>query len=90
MHPTNPALPDDGIVVVAGRRYLSPEALARALDVTPRTLLRWHSDRAGPPRTTVGRRPLYSEDRLGEWLAGRETQPVRPQRRRRGGADASA
>jgi hypothetical protein len=78
-----------GVISIANRRYLTPEALARVLGVTTRTLLRWAQQRTGPPRIKIGNQPLYDEEKLPGWLAQHEQQPVRSQRRRRsGGTDA--
>ena len=39
---------------------MSPEELAAALGIHPATLLRWHNQKIGPPRTKIGRTILYS------------------------------
>src|SRR5438270_13268968 len=52
--------------------YLTPEQLAAELGVHKRTLDRWHASRVGPPRLTVGRRPLYRRDAVTDWLRSRE------------------
>lgn len=52
--------------------YLDREALALALSVHVRTLDRWHVERRGPPRTTVGRRILYRAEAVREWLKANE------------------
>ena len=39
--------------------YISPEQLALELNISTRTLDRWHSVREGPPRTRLGKRILY-------------------------------
>lgn len=70
-----------GVLVVAGKRYLSPDALAAMLGVSTRTLLRWHDRRSGPPRITLGRKTLYPEEKLTEWLASREVGPLDRRRR---------
>jgi hypothetical protein len=86
---TRPASPDGGQVVanssgalaageveINGRRYVTPDRLAGILDVTPRTLARWHAARIGPPKIRVGKLVLYDVAKLPEWLASRETEPV--------------
>ena len=57
--------------------YLSVEEAAAELGVTPRTLHRWHAERIGPPRTKVGRSPLYRKAALLDWVARREQAPLR-------------
>jgi hypothetical protein len=74
---------DDGVIVIAGRRYLKPERLAQILGKSTRTLARWDQQRIGPPRIKVGNQPIYDEEKLPEWLAEHERQPVRPCRRRK-------
>jgi hypothetical protein len=71
----------EGVIVVAGERYLPPEVLAAMIGVSTRTLQRWHVARTGPPRITLGRRNLYPEKRLPDWLASREVGPLDRRRR---------
>jgi hypothetical protein len=52
--------------------YMTPEELARELRVCKRTLDRWHAGRTGPPRITVGRKPLYRRAAVAQWLLKRE------------------
>lgn len=73
---------DDGVLIIAGRRYFTPERLAKILGKSVRTLARWHELRVGPPRTRVGKQPLYDEEKLPGWLAEFETRPVKPGCRR--------
>ena len=63
--------------------YLAPAQLAEQLGVSVRTLSRWHAQRIGPARCTVGKLILYRIDAVHEWLEGRENEPVRGQRRAR-------
>jgi hypothetical protein len=72
----------NGEVEIAGRRYITPERLAALLDVSVRTLNRWHAMRIGPPRVKVGRLVLFDLAKLPEWLRSRETEPVRGAARR--------
>jgi Helix-turn-helix domain len=51
--------------------------LARELTVHYKTLRRWHAERAGPPRITIGRRLFYSRAAVLEWLEKRQTGGVR-------------
>lgn len=48
--------------------YLTPAQLADQLGVSPRTLSRWHAQRIGPVRMTMGRTILYHRDTVIEWL----------------------
>ncbi len=68
--------------------FLTPDQLADELEITRRTLERWHAQRIGPPRTLIGRRPYYNRQAVRQWLIGQEQpQPVRGSReqRHRGG-----
>jgi hypothetical protein len=71
-----PTLAETGEVEIAGRRYLTPERLAKLLDKTPRTLARWDARRIGPPRIKIGKTVLYDLSRLPDWLASREAHPT--------------
>jgi excisionase family DNA binding protein len=62
--------------------YLTPEELAGELGICKRTLDRWQASRSGPPRVTVGRRPLYRREAVKEWLRKREEDPSREIERR--------
>ena len=57
---------------IFGSEYITPESLAKNLDISTRTLARWHVLRFGPPRTVVGRTILYRRDSVLEWLRTRE------------------
>jgi hypothetical protein len=59
------------------QEYFTTSALAAMLDVSPRTLERWHALRLGPPRTTIGRLVLYRRDSVAEWLHSREDRARR-------------
>jgi hypothetical protein len=54
--------------------YLTPEELAGELGICKRTLDRWQASRSGPPRVTVGRRPLYRREAVTLWLRKREEE----------------
>jgi phage terminase Nu1 subunit (DNA packaging protein) len=69
--------------VIAGRHYVTANRLAATLGVTPRTLARWDAARIGPPKIKVGKLVLFDLAKLPEWLATRETEPVRAAGRRR-------
>ena len=62
--------------------YLEPAELARELDVSPRTIHRWHVMRIGPPRVTIGRTVLYRRESVRQWLADREERQGRASGRR--------
>ena len=62
--------------------FLSREELAKQLNVSPRTILRWEVLRIGVPRICVGRKTWYSVQSLREWLLSREQQALPPRRRR--------
>jgi hypothetical protein len=68
--------------------YMTPEELADELGICKRTLDRWHASRSGPPRVTIGRRPLYRREGVAEWLRNRERgfDEDKASRRRSGGA----
>jgi hypothetical protein len=51
---------------------LTPEQLARQLNVKVRTLQQWHLERTGPPPTKVGRQVFYRVASVEKWLASRE------------------
>jgi hypothetical protein len=57
--------------------YLTPQSLAKNLDVSVRTLDRWHVQRIGPPRTTIGRTVLYRRESVAAWLRSREKREPR-------------
>jgi predicted DNA-binding transcriptional regulator AlpA len=50
---------------------LRPEELAQQLDISLRTLARWHSRRTGPPRIRVGRATYYDVFAVRQWLRAR-------------------
>jgi hypothetical protein len=60
--------------------YLTPQSLAKNLDVSVRTLDRWHVQRIGPPRTTIGRTVLYRKESVTSWLRSREKHEPRSRR----------
>jgi hypothetical protein len=71
---------DDGVVVIAGKRYLTPRRLAKDLKRSTRTLARWDEQRIGPPKIKIGRQVVYDEEKLPGWLAEHESKPVRRRR----------
>ena len=70
--------------------YLTPAELAAEFGICKRTLDRWYASRRGPPRITIGRKPLYRREAVLEWLRKREENPAfangsgRRARKRRG------
>jgi hypothetical protein len=67
----NDMAPAQGASFVRGD-YLQPVELARELDVSPRTLARWHVLRIGPVRTVCGKTVLYRREAVRQWLAACE------------------
>ena len=57
--------------------YLTPAQLAEELDKSPRTIARWDSLRIGPPKTMVGKRPLYRREGVRDWLLRKEQAQTR-------------
>jgi hypothetical protein len=76
-------LATSGEVEIAGRRYVTADRLAATLGVTVRTLCRWDAARIGPPKIKIGKLILFDLAKLPDWLATRETEPVRASGRRR-------
>ncbi len=52
--------------------YLDEQEVSSALGIAIPTLRSWASRRQGPPRTVVGRRPIYRQIALEAWLLARE------------------
>ncbi len=69
-----------GEVEIAGRRYQTADRVARTFNVSTRTLARWDAARIGPPKIRIGKLVLYDVGKLPDWLASRETEPVRGRR----------
>jgi predicted DNA-binding transcriptional regulator AlpA len=68
--PLIPGSLERAVTVLA--EYLTPEELAGELGLCKRTLDRWHAARTGPPRVTLGRKPLYRREAVAQWLRKRE------------------
>lgn len=64
-------------ISVAGKTYLTASGLAEILGITPRTLARWDEARVGPPKIKIGRLVVYDTDKIPDWMARHESQPVR-------------
>jgi len=58
-------------------KKLTPAVVAEMLNISERTLNRWHALRVGPARCKVGRTVLYRESAVENWLVSNETQPTR-------------
>ncbi len=56
--------------------FLDPAQLAKELGVSERTVARWHAMRIGPPRVTIGRKPLYRLESVTAWIARQEHDPA--------------
>lgn len=80
--------PADKIITIAGRRFITPAALAQLLGVSLRTLARWHQQEVGPPRAQIGRTVLHDVEKLSDWLAGHKSKPVRRSKQTKGPAGA--
>ena len=48
--------------------YMTPQQVAKELGVNPRTLDRWYQLRKGPVRTRLGKRVLYAQQDVTDWL----------------------
>ena len=71
----------DEALFLAG--YLKPKDLAKALDVSERTIARWHHFREGPPRVEIGRKVYYRKESVMAWIASCERPEPRASRARR-------
>lgn len=58
------------------RTCLTTVEAARYLRVSPRTLVRWRNSRVGPPWTEVGRRIVYLQSDLRNYLSCRRFDPA--------------
>jgi predicted DNA-binding transcriptional regulator AlpA len=72
---------DEASAILAG--YLKLEELAKALDVSERTIARWHHFREGPPRVQIGRKVYYRLESVNAWIASCERPEPRAGRARR-------
>jgi len=66
-----PNHPEAAASLLAGE-FVAPDDLARELNISPRTLHRWHTLRMGPPRVSIGRTILYRRTAIRTWLESRE------------------
>src|SRR5690242_18250266 len=71
----------DETLLLAG--YLKPRDLAKALEVSERTIARWHPFREGPPRVEIGRKAYYRLQSVTAWIASCERPEPRAGHARR-------
>ena len=60
-------------------QYLTPEAVAEMLRVSPSTVYRWASSDATMPATRVGKMVRFRADLLERWLTARTQRSRRQQ-----------
>jgi len=70
-----------GEIEIAGRHYVTASRLSNTLGVTVCTLARWNASGIGPPKISIGKTILFDLEKLPDWLATREIQPTRNNRR---------
>lgn len=58
-----------------GRTYLTTEEASKITHITVGSMANMRSDGYGPPYVKAGRRVLYPEDLLREWLDNSLTTP---------------
>ncbi len=56
--------------------YLTEDEAALVLEVTKPTLRSWRARNRGPPWSHIGRKVVYSEDGLREFIAAQTVTPV--------------
>ncbi len=56
--------------------YLTEDETALALGVTKATLRSWRARKRGPPWSRVGRKVVYSENRLCDFIAAQTVTPM--------------
>jgi hypothetical protein len=61
--------------------WLTKDALAKELGVSPRTLTRWTCASDGIPHLHCGNKTLYRKQSILAWLEAREQKPARSRRR---------
>jgi hypothetical protein len=74
LSPPSAAVPDSRPDV--GESFLTPVQLSRLLGVSTRTLGRWHVEKRGPARISVGQVILYRASAVRAWLRQNETQSM--------------
>ncbi|MCS5596731.1 MAG: helix-turn-helix domain-containing protein [Alphaproteobacteria bacterium] len=56
--------------------FITKKELADKLNVSTRTLDRWHARRIGPARTQIGNFIAYRINAVEDWLKKNEVHPV--------------
>ncbi len=59
-------------------RYLTTEELAKRLRTSPATVAYWRTCRTGPAGVRIGKRVLYDEQDVAEWVAEQRRQQGDP------------
>ncbi len=73
---------NEDFLLLAG--YLKHKDLAKELEVSERTIARWHHFREGPPRVEIGRKVYYRKESVKAWIASCEhPEPLAGRARRR-------
>lgn len=65
----------DPDIIVAGKACYTRRRLAEALGKSEQTVAAWRSRGFGPPFFSIGRRVLYPESGVLEWIEGRLVEP---------------
>ena len=55
---------------------ITKNSLATQLNVSERTLDRWHLKRIGPARTKTGNFVAYRKEAIEEWIKSNEVRPT--------------
>src|SRR5215469_4841461 len=66
-------------IKTASTPYLTPEAVAAMLSVSPSTVYRWAASDVTMPATRVGKTVRFRADLLDRWLAARTQRSRRQQ-----------
>jgi excisionase family DNA binding protein len=57
--------------------FLDCAELAERLGISTRTLCRWFRLAKGPPRIKIGRRVLYREEAVHNWMLAQENEHLK-------------
>jgi hypothetical protein len=74
--PANHVASSPGELIINGTRYGNTKYVAALFSVSERTISRWVALRVGPARIKIGKLVLFNLDRLPEWLARHEQEPL--------------
>jgi hypothetical protein len=74
LSPPSAAVPDSRPEV--GESFLTPVQLSRLLGISIRTLGRWHAEKRGPARISIGQVILYRASAVRAWLRHNEFQSM--------------